>query len=124
MTSRTYVNQLSGLIAPLLDVPVFLYDGNFPQTLPCIIIGVDSEKVAEGNLNGNYVLESYIMVITNGYDDLGNDIAQGIHDEILDGMNGQSLSCLDGMFYNGSERSDGEESTLIKMNFEAFTHTT
>lgn len=126
MTSRVFTTELIDIITNNLStiVPVFAYDGNAVETLPCILVGVSNEQVVEGALVDNFVLEAFIAVISNGYDDQGNNLAETIKDEIITILvQGHEISCLDGIFYQGTDREDSDDSTKIIMRLRAFTHT-
>lgn len=126
MTSRQFTTDLIDILTTNLsaNVPVFAYDGNQIETLPCILVGVASEEVIEGALLDNFRLEVFIAVISNGYDDQGNNLAESIKDEVIAILiQGHVISNLDGLFYKGTDREDSDDSTKIIMRLEAFTHT-
>lgn len=125
MTSRTFTTELISILTNNLssNVPVFSYDGNSIETLPCVVVGVETEEVMEGAILDNFLLKSFIAVITNGYDDTGNDLAESIKNDIVRVLiEGHDITCLDGLFFLGADRQDGDESTQIMMRFNAYTH--
>jgi hypothetical protein len=125
MTSRIFVDELVSILTNNLssNVPVFSYDGNAVETLPCLLVGVESEDVIEGALLDNFLLKPFISINTNGYDDVGNNIAESIKNDVVRVLvEGHEISCLDGLFYLGANRQDFEESTHIIMKFDAYTH--
>lgn len=125
MTSRPFTQELITILTDNLSggIPVFGYDSNAIEVLPCVIVGVDSEQVHDGGLFGNFILEASIFIHTNGHDDANNNIAEDIHNQIFSILKaGYIISCLDGLFYEGSDIIDGEESSLIKMRFKVNTH--
>lgn len=124
MTSRIFVEELVAILDAELDVPVFAYDGNVVEKLPCVLVGIESEEVMEGAILDNFLLKAFIAVKTNGYDDAGNDTAESIKNAIIQILiDGHVISCLDGLFFLGGQREDGEDSTLIVLKFDAYTHT-
>lgn len=126
MTSRVFTEELIDILSSNLSasVPVFAYDGNTVETLPCILVGVSNEEVIEGALLDNFVLDVFIAVISNGYDDLGNNLAESIKDQVINILiQGHVISNLDGLFYQGTDREDTDDSTKIIMRLRAFTHT-
>lgn len=125
---------------PIMDVPVYIYDQNTVRELPCILVGVESEE-QHNNLLGNYVLNSFIMVATNGYDDEGNDAADTLASQVLSALYDSDLYTtvnaplsgdarpaqnftLEALFVNGEERRDEEQSTFIFINLECYTANT
>jgi hypothetical protein len=125
MTSRIFTTELVSILTNNLSSTnnVFSYDGNAVETLPCVLVGVESEEVIEGALLDNFQLKSFIAVITNGYDDQGNSIAESIKDDVIRVLiDGFQISCLDGLFFMGADREDSDESTKIIMRFTAYTH--
>lgn len=126
MTSRVFTEELIEILTTNLsaNIPVFAYDGNAVETLPCILVGITDETVIEGALLDNFVLDVFIAVISNGYDDFGNNLAESIKDMIINILiQGHSISNLDGLFYQGTDREDSDDSTKIIMRLRAFTHT-
>ena len=107
----------------MIDVQVFAYDENATQTLPCVLVGIESENT-HPTLSGNFELKAFIAVLTAGYDDPGNDIAETIVSGVFDALDGQNIACADGFYFDGSERQDNESSTSVFLSFTAFTHLT
>ena len=125
MTSRIFVDELVSILTNNLssNVPVFAYDRNSFEILPCVVVGVELEEVIEGALLDNFMLKAFIVIITNGYDDSGNNLAESIKDDVVRVLiEGHVISCLDGLFFLGADRHDMDESTQIMMRFYAYTH--
>lgn len=126
MTSRVFTNELVAILTDNLSggATVFAYDSNLEQTLPCVVVGVESEEVHEGALLDNFILDAFVAVMSNGYDDQGNSLAENLKDQVMQILiDGHIISCLDGLFFMGANRVDGEDSTNIIMRFRVFTHT-
>lgn len=125
MVSRIFTQELATILTNNLSgsATVFVYDGNAIETLPAVIVGVtDEERYQDTGLFGNYVLNAYIAVHTNGYDDQGNDVAEDLTNQIFAILKaGHVISVLDGLFHEGNERIDADDSTTIVMKFKVYT---
>lgn len=128
MTSRQFTQELATILTNNLSggATVFVYDGNAIETLPAVIVGVESEeRHPDSGLFGNYILEAYVIVKANGYDDFGNELTENLHWQVFNIFKaGHIISCLDGLFHEGSDRIDEEDSTTIIMRLKVFTHRT
>lgn len=128
MTSRIFTQELATILTDNLsgDVTVFVYDGNEIETLPAVVVGVESEeRIQETGLFGNYELDAFIIIKVNGYDDVVNAQSEDLLWQIFNLLKtGFVISCLDGLFHEGNDRVDADDSTTIIMRFKVFTHRT
>lgn len=143
MTGKAFCANLKYYLDPLMDCGIYLMDTNrTPEQVPYLLIGITSEQQHE-HLLGNYVLEAFIMVKTEGYEDdnRDNEEADTIAAQVIDALN--NTDCfktinapisgdsrpyknfsIDGMFITGMERQDDESSTTIFIELEAYTANT
>jgi hypothetical protein len=128
MTSRPFTQELSTILSNNLSggANVFVYDGNEVEKLPAVVVGVESEeRYPDTGLFGNYILDAFIVIKCNGYDDRGNAQSENLLWQIFNILKtGYVISCLDGLFHEGNDRVDAEDSTTIIMRLKAYTHRT
>lgn len=128
MTSRQFTQELATILVNNLSggATVFLYDGNEIETLPAVVVGVESEeRIQDTGLFGNYELAAFIIIKVNGYDDPKNARSENLMWQVFDILKaGHTITCLDGLFHEGNDRVDADDSTTIIMRFKVFTHRT
>jgi hypothetical protein len=142
MCGKKLVNNLTEYVSSLssIDIPVFKFDLNQELELPCVIVGYSKENNSIQGGYGHYTVQGFVMVCTQGYEDETNTIADSYTESIVDSLINKptlhaymnaplsgtdtrpsSAFCLNGLFLRSVERENEGTSTVVTINFDAYT---
>lgn len=140
MCGKKLVVNLKNYLEPLFDIPVVAFDLNQTRDLPCIVVGYESEEGSILSARGHYTVSGYCRVVYQGYDDPTNGDADSTADEVIEALcdsaslnaslnaplSGTDTRPLTGfgihrLFVRGTERENEDHSTIVKINFDAYT---
>ena len=142
MTAKKCITNLKYYLDPLIDIPVYTFDRNSVKTLPCVVMGYDSEEGSILGVQGHYTVAGYALVQYQGYEDPDNTFADDMADlvigaltnktDLLSAMNkpAASLSAVDtrplsgfglnGLIIRGCSRDEEDHSTTVRINYVAY----
>jgi hypothetical protein len=139
MCGKKLVSNLRSYLEPLVDIQVLPFDVNQIRTLPCIVVGYESEEGSILSARGHYTVSGYAKVCYQGYDDETNTDADSTADDVIEALcdstaiynslnkplSGTDSRPLTGfgmhkLIVRGTSRDDEDHSTTIDIKFDAF----
>lgn len=138
MTGKKLTKNLVQYLTPHFNIPVYIFDGSPIRSIPCIVVGYDSED-GELSFLGNYDVKGSVKVLYQGYDDPDNTQADITTASVLSclyspslltslnkplsGTDTRSLTGL-GVYQFGVSsvtRDEEDESVIVNIQFESPT---
>jgi len=139
MVGKKLTVNLKSYLEPLVDVPVYAFDRNESRSIPCLIVGYDSEETTIKGGFGHYTVSGFVDVLFQGYDDQENLDSDSLAFEVADyladrqaletalnkPLSGSDSRPLTGFGINqliirGTQREEQDHSSLVQINFDAF----
>lgn len=138
MTGKKLIRNLKHYIeSNITDVPVYLFDINQEKTLPCIVVGYDSETTSfAGNNHGHFTVNGFTTIEYQGYEDPTTDFGDNTANRVrtllytslsalnkpLSGTDTRPVSGfgINALIQRGMDTEIDGDSNTIKINFDAF----